>query len=841
MTWLSRLRLLNVRYLVRHPIRTLLSLGVVAWSAALIVAVLGTYGSVGGSVSRLAEQIAGNASLEVSGVTDGGLDQALVPTIRAVPGVAAAVPLVQAPIVVEGQRILLFGSDDSARELSSSLRDAIDAVPRSSADTPGLWVGPGVTGVAQGSMTVVTAMTGAVTPVPIAGVLSGASASSLNSGRIAVAPLSVAQELTGRPGQLDSVLVVAAPGTDVAGLRQRLTDSLGGRAYAAVPAYRASVANGSTAMAQNVTLLVAFMALAVAGFLVFNTMNMAASERRPEIASLRALGARKGLILRDFLAEALIIGLLAAAGGSLVGVALAAATVSRLPTVLTANVDAHVEFVLPSFAVPAAIAACVAATVAASWLAAHRAAGVAPVEAMRPEGVGTGVAAGSEQARVRHTAALLVAGGLLGVAGVVAAVRFDDTRAMAASPLFLVGAILVSLAATGPLTRAVAAVSRRVRPAGPLAAASVQRSPRRIWATTTTVWLAVAIGVAITGASQNMVTAASEAVSTLKQTDFIVQGATKDELPVRPILPEGLAEQVRAVPGVARVTAGQFAYANFPDGRALVQGISGESNSTAYRFASEGARAEVLAGTGAVVSRLFARDHDVAVGDTLTLPTPAGDQRLRVADVVDYVSVDAGLVAISLDRLGEWFHRPGATFLEVQCAPNADRAAVGSALGRLAAAAALPVYVVTGAESVAATESAVQQVGALAAALQWIVACVAGLALLNTLMMSVAERRREFGILRALGANRRVVRRLVMAEALGVSIVGGIVGVVVGMSLQYVATLALGRVAALSVPLALPWAAAAMAIGAVAIALAGALPPARAAARLPVVEAIGYE
>jgi putative ABC transport system permease protein len=835
---LSRLRLLNFRYLRDHPLRTTLSLGVIALSAAMIVAVFGTYGSVGGSVQRLVEDVAGNADLEVTGVTDDGLNQDLVDMVNETAGVKAAVPLIESPVVLNGAQTMLYGGDERVRALSSSLRQAIDAVPQDKQKEGGIFVGPALVGTATaGRLAHVVSMFGRANDVLVTDTVRGKAAASINHGSLVIAPLPLAQRLAGRPHQIDSILIVVAPGETVGALHESLSKTLRGKAFVTTPTFRVAQADSSTAMAQSITLLVSLLALAVAAFLVFNTMNMAANERRAEMASLRALGARSGPIMRDFLFESFCLAVVGATVGSLAGVGIAAASVSKLPSAVIMAVDAKIGFVMPLYAFPIAFAACITACLAASWLAARRVSRVQPVEAMRTDSTGT---VSGEPTR-RRSLGVLAVGAVLVVAALAIAVACNDERAFVGGPAFLVGVILLGYAAIAPLTRMVRAVAGWQRAPGRLAAASVERSPQRIWATTMTVCLAVAIGVAITGSSQNTVAAASADVATLSHTDFFVQGAAEDELPVRPVLPRRLESRLAAVPGVREVVAGQFTYANFNAGRALVQGIAGESNSTAYQLSSPSARRQLLAGTGAVISRLFARQHRLATGDTLTLPTLVGDQRLRIADVVDYISVDAGLVAISLDNLQRWFHRDGASYYEVMLTPTANHNSVAGALLEAAAGLQIPVHVLTGAEAVRVTELVVQQVGAIAVALQWIVASIAGLALLNTLMLSVVERRRELGILRALGASRRLIRQVVLSEALSVGVVGGVLGLLVGLVLQYLATTVLGKVMALRVPFQVMPVVLLMALGALAVALAGALPPARTAGRLRVIEAIGYE
>ncbi|AXK34860.1 ABC transporter permease [Streptomyces armeniacus] len=845
----ARLRLFNLRYLRQHPARTALSLSVLTVAAALIVAVLGIYGSVGGSSGRLAGQVAGSADIEVTGRTDDGISAAEVRRAGQVEGVKAAVPLVRSPVEVDGERVLLFGTDSTASALDSDLTGvAADAARRTGGeggapDRDAVLAGPGITGVKGGgdrtAGTVrVASMAGTSSEVPVAARLEGEAAGNVNDGAYLLASLPTAQRLAGLGDRVESVLVVAEPGADTGALRDRLAKELGPGAFVADPSFRADQADDATAMVRNITLLVAFMALVVAAFLIFNSMNMAAAERRGEMASLRALGSRRRPILRDFLLESLLLALVGGAVGSPLGYAMAGASISSLPPVITDAVDAKVELAVPASAVPSAVLAAVAASLAASWLAARRASQVPPVEAMRTADPSVG-AAGEAGGRGRVWA--LVLGVLLIAGAFTVAAAYDDARSFGGGSLLLLGVILLAYALIGPLTRAVAWLAARMGPSGRIAASAVESSPRRAWATGMTVCLAVAIGVATTGSSQNTVDAASKNVSTLADSDLIVQRAAKDVLPVRPLLPRETQRTLEGTEGVERVVAGQFTYLNQPGKRALLLGMDGPSNSTAYRLASPEAREQLLAGTGAVVSGTYAKEKGLEKGDTLTLPTARGEQRIRVADVVDYVSMDAGLIALSLDRLTGWFGPSGASYYEVLLAPGADEAAVRDRIEGHAEAQPYPVHVLDGSESVAATESAVKQVGSLALALQWVIAGVAGLALLNTLMLSVVERRRELGILRALGSSRRYVRRVILTEATAVSVVGGAGGLVVGTALHYLSTDVMAKTLAMDIPFEPAPAALALAVGAVLIALAGSVPPARRAGRLNVVQAIGYE
>ena len=115
----DRMRAFNMRELRRHPARTAMSLAVVAISATLLVAVFGIAGSITGSSDRLVAGIGGNASLEVSGVTDTGFPEAMRHEVAKVPGVAAAVPMLRTSTGRPSERVVVLGVDDNIKAMLS--------------------------------------------------------------------------------------------------------------------------------------------------------------------------------------------------------------------------------------------------------------------------------------------------------------------------------------------------------------------------------------------------------------------------------------------------------------------------------------------------------------------------------------------------------------------------------------------------------------------------------------------------------------------------------------------------------------------------------------------------
>jgi putative ABC transport system permease protein len=203
--------------------------------------------------------------------------------------------------------------------------------------------------------------------------------------------------------------------------------------------------------------------------------------------------------------------------------------------------------------------------------------------------------------------------------------------------------------------------------------------------------------------------------------------------------------------------------------------------------------------------------------------------------VVPFFSLLAGVVSMSLTQLRQWFDRPGSTTLAVNLEPGADRTEVEAAIR-----AKLPadVYVYSGQDAANAVGESMSQGTALIIVMAWIVVFVASVALLNTLMLSVLERRRELGVLRAMGSSRRFALRTVLAEAAGLGVVGAAIGAVFGTANQYVSASALTNVLSIDVVFEPMLQTLVFACTAFALTLLGSIPPAVRAARLNIVDAL---
>ncbi|WP_218829874.1 FtsX-like permease family protein [Rhodococcus sp. 06-1477-1A] len=801
--------------------RSLVSAGVVAVAAGLLIAVLGTYGSLTGSVERLAVSIAGNADYEVVGVTDSGFDQSELDAVRAVPGVETAVPLLRSTVRSDVGDLTILGVDSSITALQSDLEGAVGNASGLLTDPAGVLVGA-ATGLTQGDTITIDDV-----PTTVVGVVDGPGTQRIGGGMFAVALIPTAQTLTDRPDQLDSIFVLGSGDT----VRTDLDAALAGRVSVMNPDFRADRANQAMSLTRNATLMVSLIAFVVAAFLVFNVMNMAIAKRRPTISLLRAVGGRRGDIVRDLLFESVLVGLVGGAVGVPLGIVMGRIAIESLPPFLSQAFDARIEYVLPGFAIPVAIVACVLACAGASAVAAVQVYRISPIEALA---VGGGETSGGPGLRFTLAATVF---GVLAVAGsFLFAVNVDGQLTLGAGALFMFGIVALCVGATGPIVSITAAVPRRWGGAGRLATATIERAPRRIWATVMTIVIAVGVSVGVSGSLTNMTDSAAESLSSLADTDLYVSMTSPDAIPSGPIVPAEVEDAVASTPGVSRIVEGQWAYATIDGETVSIQGVADGSNAVTLTSLTEDVRSQVLAGDGVVLSRGFGRTLGVSVGDSIDLPTPTGVQTVRVLDLVDYINAAGGTMAISLDSMQRWYDRPGATYLEIGV--DGDVAAVQDSLRST-----LPpeAFVYTGTAALEGTSAAIRQSGALAIALQWIVALVAAVALLNTLTLSVLERRRELGVLRAMGGGRGTLARMVLAEALSVGIVGGVLGLIIGAGLQYLSTLILGASIGIPVAYTASWSVLLYGLVALGLSLLGSAPPAVHASRLNIVDAIAAD
>ena len=408
--------------------------------------------------------------------------------------------------------------------------------------------------------------------------------------------------------------------------------------------------------------------------------------------------------------------------------------------------------------------------------------------------------------------------------------------------LMLLGGPTLLYGVAGPFARAVGGLARRFGPAGHLAAESIERAPRRAWSTASAVMLAVGIVVSQNGLTRDAKASVTANLAPIGHTDFFVSTGLRANFSSALLFGHDVEDRIRALAGVGFVAGSQFSFATLGRERVMLQGVEDGVLDPSLTLLRPSARPAVLAGHAVAVSTQFADARHLHRGSVIALPTPTGIRHVPVVDIIESFKWDKGIVVMSLPALEQWFGRVGVGDLYVQVAPGADRTVVGRAIRAVTATLPFNVEVDTGPQFLKAVAASTDQVNATFAAMQWIIVGAALLAVLNALLIAVVERRRELGILRAIGTSRRMLRRMVKGEAGAVGLIAGGLGLAVGVVSHYAVLKSVGENT--GYPMHYHFSFVPMIVAALsgaAVTVIGAAFPARRAATVNIIEAIGYE
>ncbi|QIK75349.1 ABC transporter permease [Nocardioides piscis] len=573
-------------------------------------------------------------------------------------------------------------------------------------------------------------------------------------------------------------------------------------------------------------LIFAGISLVVGAFLIVNTFSILVAQRSRELALLRALGASKKQVSRSVLVEALVLGLLGSTIGLGLGVLLAMG-IRALFAQFGLDLSGHSLIMAPK-TVLAAYAVGVLVTMGAAFFPARRTSRIAPVQAMRDD-----VAMPESSLRRRFVLGmvLILAGGVALAAGLADVVS---------RPGWFVGAgvlgILLGVASASPvishpfLVAAAWAYSRAFGSIGALAGQNSLRNPRRTTATSSAlmIGLSLACTMAIVGDS-----AKASVDKTIEENfvgDYVVSSVVGQSFSTR------IGEQLAEVPGVESVWAQRFAIVDFGgDG----QGVGAAEPATMR----DGFDVEMLQGDLAdlvddtvVVDEAFAGEEDLQVGDDVTVQLADGDRKLEVVGVFAENPILFFPIVTTPQTLIDAGHRDSDNFLIV----DSDGSA-GVEAGLEEVVEKSPIVTVKDQQAFAAEQrEPIDQLVLMIFALLGLALLIAVLGIVNTLALSIIERTREVGLLRAIGVTRGQLRRMVTLESVVIAVLGAVLGVVLGIGFGIALMHALRDegLEVISVPAdqLLVFLLVSVVIGVLA-----ALLPARRAARLDVLQAIGTE
>jgi putative ABC transport system permease protein len=586
----------------------------------------------------------------------------------------------------------------------------------------------------------------------------------------------------------------------------------------------------------------AAMSLFVGGFLILNSFNMTVAQRLREIGMLRTLGASRRLIRRVIMLEATILGVV----GALLGIA-----GGLLLTKLMVSLVSSVGFPMGAIAYPPAAFVIapllgIGATLLGALRPAIRASRIPPIQAVlvehraRPLRIGRRLLVGS----------VLTVLGLLGVFTLAAA--SDATTPVILAGAFGVvflfaGVILLGPVVVPPLVRAMAWPLGAVAPVeGRIASGSAQTNPTRTASTASGLMIGVALVAAIGTLGSSMIGTVSDDLDRQLKTDFTIQPRGAQGGPQSALAASALT-QIRALPGVGEAAGVKVTYLTKGDAANLL--VRGMDPAAYMRLTppqlAPGAVPDVeqaLADGAIVVPASFAEQKGLKVGDTLKLEGGRGSDRLKIAALSKGASAqEAPSVVASLDTLDRIFGIDGYSGVLVIAQSPAERAALGRRIDALLKD-QYPAFESLSNEQIKQQiKSQVNQVFSIFYVIMAVAIIVSLLGVVNTLLMSVLERTREIGLLRAVGSSRWQVRRMIIAESLLITAAGAALGLVVGMALgwAFVRGISSGEThVEFHPPVAVI---VAVAVLSVLAGLLAALPPARRAARMNVIESLSYE
>jgi len=660
---------------------------------------------------------------------------------------------------------------------------------------------------------------------------------STGSATLAAFDVPTIQILLGKTGRFENIAVIGASGVSPSRLAEDIRPLLSDRETARTSAAQAKAAQkeitGATAILRYILLAFAGVALFVGAFVIFNTISMTVAQRTREFATLRTLGASRQQVLRSVLVESAVIGAVASVVGLALGFGLAKALNLLFKGLPQAGTVVAVRTVVLTMAVGTGV------TLLAGLFPALRATRVPPISAVREGAV---LVRGRFAGYKPYVAGVVIVLGLLAMAaglfsgGGPSAVLVPAAAGML---LLFIGVAMISSHVVTPLIKVVGAPARRIGgPAGRLASANAGRNPSRTAATAAALMIGLALVTFVGVLAAGLERSTKDDLSRQVKSDYVVAldpGASS--MYFDPASGPALA----AVPGVTAVSSVHTDRARVLGASVTVNGIDPRTIGSVYAFPWKDGGDAALATLphGAIVDSVWAKKHHLAVGSAVSIETSDGVTRTFLVRATYHPKFQAVFSGILIDQtdFDRTFPKPQSSYVFVNTASGVTPA-LTSALRR--SVAGIGEAKVNGRSAWIATKT-----GSIKSTLDIfygflaLSVIVSLFGMVNTLVLSVFERTREIGMLRAVGVSRRQLRRMIRHESIITALIGAALGLPLGVFLAAVLTRGMSK-QGLSFHLPL------LQLGiftlvAIVAGVAAAVFPARRAGRLNVLAALQYE
>jgi putative ABC transport system permease protein len=847
------LRLLSWPYLRRHWLRWILTLAGIVLGVALFVAMHTANRSIFEAFNKTVDQIAGETQLQVS-AGEFGFDEPILERVQAVPEVGVAVPIIETTVEtnIPGQgTILVLGVDLTGdRSLRNyELQDADDSI----IDDPLVFL-------AQPDSLLVTKefaarnKLGVNSKIPlltlegekeftVRGIMNSEGMTQAFGGNLAVMDIYAAQQVLGRGRRFDRIDLRAKDDVTIDECRDALKAALGPSFDVEPPSARGRHFEAllhSYSMAMTITSL---FAVIVGMFIIYNSFAIAVTQRRSEIGILRALGATRRQIQGLFFLESITAGLAGSLLGAAAGIGMAAAITTYMSGVLEQTVgftQRVTQLAIDPALIAAGIFIGVATSVFAALIPSRAASRVDPVQALQ-KGKYQVLSVGEN--RKRRWMALLVFTVSIGC------LLFSSSKGFfyVGYILMIVAGLLLAPSLTLLLSKALRPVLKRILPAeGTLAADSLVQAPRRTSATVSALMLSLSMVVGFGGFAHSFYTSLDEWMEAVLNPDFFVSPSAN--LETRAItFPGELSGLIQNVPGVEEVQLVRNARVPFRGipvlviaieedkaGRTVHQAVVAGTHEEMHRLAHEG--------KGTIVSDSFAQIHNMRMGEIVDLRTPSGVLQLPIVGIIKDFSDMQGSLFIDRSVYLRWWKDETVNVARVYVKKGEDPATVRQRVVD-ALAGRQRLLVLTNREVREWIISLMDQWFALTYNQIAVAILVAVLGIVNTLTVSITDRRREMGVMQAVGGLRKQIRHTVWIEALTISVIGLVLGTGLGaINLYYSLGMVKRDFGGLDLDYIFPVAFVAFMVPTILIAaFVAAVGPAESAVRGSLVEALEYE